>query len=192
MLKSLQTGFTSNLSLIDANLKEVQASQYTVNRFLDLTSESAEEITPDERYSTLVAIWRPRTLDLNNNLLLVILDSEALKTLGNPVLQEAIARWRDSVEELNELKAQLADSQHEILLTLGRYPEFWPVLSQDPANKPSVNGEMMNKIRSDQYFMALTARKSYSIRAHIRVMLEVREGTESVLGLLDSALADIS
>ena len=191
-LEGLQTGFSSNLDLIDANLNEVQASQDTVNRFLNMNPDGAAVIPADERISTLIAIWRPRTLDLNNNLLLVMLDSQGLKTLSNPALQDAIARWRDSVEELNELKTMLANSQQEVLLALGHYPELWPVLSQKAVDRPSISGELMRRIRSDQDFMALAARKAYSIQAHIRIMHEIRGGTEPVLALVDSALADIS
>jgi hypothetical protein len=191
-LQSLEAGFSSSLDLIDANLIEVQASQVTVRRFLNMSPEDAAAIPPGERDSILDAIWRPRTLDLNNHLLVAMLESEGIETLDSPALQESIAQWRDSVEELNELKAKLADSQQDIILALGHYPELWKILSQQAADRPTIGGDLMRRIRSDQYFMALTARKAFSIRGHIRTMLAIREGTDSVLLVLDSSLADRS
>ena len=191
-VKSLQAGFSSSLNLIDANLIEVQASLVTVQRFLKMNPEGAAAIPPGERYSILDAIWRPRTLDLNNHLLVAILESEGLETLDSSELQEAIALWRDSVEELNEARAKLAGNQPDIILALGHYPELWPILSQEAADRPAIGEELMRNILSNQYFMALTARKAFSIRGHIRTMLAIREGTDSVLLILDSELANTS
>jgi len=189
-LNSLRAGFSSSLDLLDANLEMVKASQVLVMRFLNMEPEDVASISAVNRHETLIGIWRPRTMSLNNSLLEVMLDAEGLNSLGNPALQEGITHWRDNVAELDELKAALADSQRQILLAIGHYPKFWPYLIESAADAPPISDEMLQQIRRDEYIMALAARKASSIRRHIRTLQYLREDANSVLTIIDSALAD--
>ena len=188
VLASLEAGFTENITLIDQNIDYVTTDRNRVQRFIDMTPDEAAKIPPEETFSILEAIWRPGTNENNSSLLISILDAENINLLGDNALQEAIARWRTQIDELDERAGQLAINEGEALLALGRYPQVAAVLAHaDDENARSLSGDIMVQAREDNELMAIAARKAFQGQVHLQTLRRQREQADAVIGLIQIA-----
>lgn len=192
VLASLEAGFTENMVLIDSNIDYVATDRNRVQRFIDMTPDEAAKIPPEETFSILEAIWRPGTNENNSSLLISILDAENINLLGNIALQEAIARWRTQIDELEERAGQLAINEGEALLVLGRYPQIGVVLAHAEDEKSrslsNLSGDVMRQAREDNELMAIAARKAFQGQIHLQTLRDQREQADAVIGLIRIAL----
>lgn len=191
VLASLEAGFTENVVLIDQNIDYVTTDRNRVQRFIDMTPDEAAKIPPEQTFSILEAIWRPGTNENNSSLLISILDAENINLLGNNALQEAVARWRTQIDELAERAGQLAINEGEALLALGRYPQIGVVLAhaedENSRNLTGLSGDIMRRVREDNEFMAIAARKAFQGQIHLQTLRAQREQADAVIGLLQIA-----
>ena len=191
VLASLEAGFTENMVLIDSNIDYVATDRNRVQRFIDMTPDEAAKIPREETFSILKAIWRPGTNENNSSLLISILDAENINLLGDIALQEAIARWRTQIDELDERAGQLAINEGEALLVLGRYPQIGVVLAHAEDEKSralsGLSGDVMRQAREDNELMAIAARKAFQGQIHLQTLRDQREQADAVIGLIQAA-----
>lgn len=187
VLASLEAGFTENVVLIDLNIDYVKTARNRVQRFIDMTPGEAAKIPPEQTFSFLEAIWHLGTNESNNSLLISILDAENINLLGDNALQEAVARWRIQIDELDERAGQLAINEREALLALGRHPQIAAVLAHADENSWSLSGDSMRQAQEDNELMAIAARKAFQGQIHLQTLRHQREQADAVIGLLQIA-----
>ena len=191
VLASLEAGFTENIALIDLNIDYVSTDRQRVQRFIDMTPGEAAKIPPEQTFGILEAIWRPGTNENNSSLLISILDAENINLLSDNALQEAIARWRTQIDELDERAGQLAINEGEALLALGRYPQIGVVLAhaedENSRSLSGLSGDVMRQAREDNELMAIAARKAFQGQIHLQTLRLQREQAVAVIGLIQIA-----
>jgi len=189
LLTDLEVAFAENVTLLEENIKLVTRYQEILKQFIEIEPDEAAQIPPEQTFDMLQSIWRPITAPNNNSLLIARLDSEDGNLSEYPVLQNAIARWRSEVNELDERRVQLAASESEALLALGRYPEVglaWT--ARESGAIPQLSDSVMRKARGDKEVMAIAARKAWQNRIHLNSLRSNRESSVAVLELIRMAM----
>ena len=189
VLTGLEVAFSENVTLIDENIDLVTRYREILKRFIEMDASDVAQIPPELTFDTLQSIWRPVTTDNNNSLLIETLDSENLTALELPALQDSIARWRAQVDELNERTEQLATSEQEALLVLGRYPEIGVVWAQTELDSRQLSEDAMRWAREDKALMAIAARRAWQAQIHLRILRRNQKASAVVLDLIRTALA---
>ena len=189
VLTGLEVAFSENVTLLDENIKLVIRNRGILKGFIEMAPGDAAKVPPELTFDTLQSIWRPVTTDNNNGLLIETLDSENLTALELPALQDSIARWRAQVDELNERTEQLATSEQEALLVLGRYPEIGVVWAQSELDSRQLSEDAMRWAREDKALMAIAARRAWQAQIHLRILRRNQKASAVVLDLIRTALA---
>ena len=189
VLTGLEVAFSENVTLLDENIKLVIRNRGILKGFIEMAPGDAAKVPPELTFDTLQSIWRPVTTDNNNGLLIETLDSENLTALELPALQDSIARWRAQVDELNERTEQLATSEQEALLVLGRYPEIGVVWAQSELDSRQLSEDAMRWAREDKALMAIAARRARQAQIHLRILRRNQKASAVVLDLIRTALA---
>ena len=77
-----------------------------MTQFIAMRPSDVAQIPLEHTFDTLQSIWRPVTTANNHGLIIATLDSENLRSVGPPALQDAIAYWRTQVSVLSERAEQ--------------------------------------------------------------------------------------
>ena len=186
-LKSLEAALSNNLKIINENIEMVTSNKEIVQAFVRMTPDEAARIPIAERYRTLVALYRPYTFDINNSFIVDTLNANSLESLTNASLQDAIARWRGAVDELNDIRFLLENRQEDVLQALARHEEIGSVIAQDSDDKYDLSDDSMRLVRGDPDVSALASLKALRDRVHIANLNSLKVETESVLFQLQDA-----
>jgi len=189
VLVGLDAAYSDNVTLLDENIELLAKYQELLKRFIEMKPDDAAQIPAELTFDTLMSIWRPVTLPNNNSLLVTTLDSENLALLEDPVLQDAIWRWRAQVDTLNERTEQLVGSEQEALFALGHHPEVAAAWAQAASGAPRpMNSDALLWARKDKEIMAIAARKAFQGGIHMQTLRANRDASSEVLNLIRTAL----
>jgi len=190
-LAGLESGYAEHLRRIDANIDYVSNDQQRLRSFINMDPLEASRIPAESTWGTLQSIWRPGTEDNNITFLTSALADESLALRGDVRLHEAVAAWQTVVDELRERVVQMAVAEREALRAVARYPGVRSALARpsegDPGGPPTVNGEVMRRVREDQEVMAVAGMKIFHSRIHRQTLRELRVAAELVLDLVRAA-----
>jgi len=185
----LEAAYFENVTLLDENIELLANYQELLRRFIESKPNEAARIPAESTFDTLESIWRPVTPPNNNSLLVTTLDSENLTLLEDPVLQDAIWRWRAQVDILGERTAQLVVSEQEAFLALGHHPEVGVAWAQVASGAPRlISGDVLQWAREDKEIMAIAARKAFQGHIHMEALRDNRDASRKVLELIRIAL----
>ncbi len=183
-LVSLEGALSANLRAIVENIEGATANKEIVQAFIQMTPEEAGQIPVAERFRTLVALFRPGTINLNSSYIVDILNSRSLESLTDAALRDAMAQWRANLDDLNEVRFILTDRREEALQALARHEEVGNAYALDPLLRTDLSAEAMRSVRADRDILMLASLKAGRDRLHVRSLNSFRVGTETLLSLL--------
>jgi hypothetical protein len=186
-LVSLEDALSTILQSVNENITESTTNKEVVQAFVQMSPEEVGQIPAPERYGTIVALFRPITLELNSSYIVEILSSSGIEVLTDPTLRTAMSRWRATVDDLNEVRFVLTDRQEVVLEALARHEEVGYAIAQDRQHKPDLSSEVMNLVRKDSQILAFASLKALRDRLHVNTLERLKRDTEHLLDLLRNA-----
>jgi hypothetical protein len=209
LLVSLERGFEENVRVAEAVSQEARRQQALIGRFMTMSPDDAEDISPDSTYIFLRALWRPNYVQLNPNAplyggglntaaLVATLGAGQLSLLSDKRLLTALADWQGVAVDLAQRSDEVVETERQVMEALARYPEIQSVWAGFDARgeiqafsdrAPRLPGLLARRVRADNDLMARVARKGFASRAQQDFLDNLRVRADSVLALIRADLA---
>ena len=174
----MEAGLLESQGAITHNVDSASADAARLQSFLAMSPAQTLAIPVDSTFDLLESVWRPHTMDNNLTFLRAVLDDEGLKRLDDPLMQAALVRWREDVEQLSEIGSSLDSAQNEALRALGQDPEIGLMLAGEVE---FVSGRAMRRAREDREVFSMGACKAFLVRIQLRFLRRLHADSDSLL-----------
>lgn len=130
----------------------------------------------------VAAIHLPMTQDDNIAFLRGALEEPVIERLPHAGLQAAIVRWRETVNQLDELDRMLAEHWTEALRALGADEDVGRWVA---GQRPDVDAADIRRLRADPAVYAIAVRKAVLMRLQVRFLGELAGAESDLLAAID-------
>jgi hypothetical protein len=187
LLSRLENSFEDNRRLASEQIGLVASDRQLLQRFIAMSPQEAERISPDSTYVFLRALWRPNDSNLNAVSILSTLDAGRMSVVSDPLLLAALAEWEAAASGLAERNEIVSALMQQVQEALARHPDLQPVLAQSERSE-TLPGIVSRAVREDNEVMARAARKGFATRIQILYLESVETAADEVLRLLHANL----
>jgi len=197
-LAALTTGLEESRPSVERHQSRVSVLTAALGRFIGAEPGDTLEAPADsvgsvpagpsfEGYGLYVAaIHLPMTQDDNIAFLRGALEEPVIERIPHAGLQASIVRWRETVNQLDELDRMLADHWTEALRALGADEEVGRWVA---GRRPYVDAAAMRRLRADPAIYAIAVRKAVLMGLQVRFLGELADAENDLLAAIEDVRA---
>ena len=183
VLEAIAAGLEESQVALEQHIEQVSGARASLRSFIEMTPADIGALPAEEAFLYVEVIQRPYTQDNNLTFLRRALEAGVLRDVDDDDFQAALIRWREAVNQVDEIDGALSAHWIEALEVLGSQEgvrRAWAAESAGAIGPADVRG-----LRQDPSVLAISARKAALMRTQLFYLPQLAQAKAELLAAVE-------